>query len=163
MNDGEKHINLFEEQERLLQNKDMAELKRLKEEEFLKGKNVDYSTRFLGSFVNSLSPWYSKKKGTVQERPRNKHYKHLDDVIYGTKTDSRVTKEVIETEKREEQRNREEALRDRTREKIYGKYEEYDQKRTRLDKPQSKPSQDLRKYEEDMLVKEFKSSKEEEL
>ena len=74
-----------------------------------------------------------------------------------------MTKEVIETEKREEQRNREEALRDRTREKMYGKYEEYDQKRTRLDKPQSKPSQNLRMYEEDMLVKEFKSSKEEEL
>lgn len=65
MNEGGKHINLFEEEERLLQNKDMAELKRLKEEEFLKGKNVDYSTRFLGSFVNSLNPWYSKKKGTV--------------------------------------------------------------------------------------------------
>ena len=65
MNDGEKHVNLFEDEERLLQNKDMAELKRLKEEEFLKDKNVDYSTRFLGNFVNSLCPWYSKKKGTV--------------------------------------------------------------------------------------------------
>jgi hypothetical protein len=28
----------------------MSELKRLKEEEFLKDKNMDFSTRFLGTF-----------------------------------------------------------------------------------------------------------------
>jgi hypothetical protein len=40
-------------------------------------------------------PWYSKKKGSIEERPRNKHYKALDDVIYASKTDSKITKEVI--------------------------------------------------------------------
>lgn len=46
-------------------------------------------------------PWYSKKKGYVNDKPKNKHYKDLDDVIYASKTDSKVTKEIIEREKRE--------------------------------------------------------------
>lgn len=49
--DEQKNINLFEEEERLLQNKEMSELKRLKEEEFLRDKNMDFSTRFLGSYA----------------------------------------------------------------------------------------------------------------
>ncbi len=46
-------------------------------------------------------PWYSKKKGYVNDKPKNKHYKDLDDVIYASKTDSKVTKEIIEREKKE--------------------------------------------------------------
>ncbi len=54
---------------------------------------MDFSTRFLGSYAeNSKMPWYSKKKGFVDEKPRNKHYKNLDDVIYAARTDSKVTK-----------------------------------------------------------------------
>jgi hypothetical protein len=42
----------------------MEELKRLKEEEFLRDKNMDFSTRFLGSYAEKKNmPWYSKKKG----------------------------------------------------------------------------------------------------
>ncbi len=57
---------------------------------------MDFSTRFLGSYAeNSKMPWYSKKKGFVDEKPRNKHYKNLDDVIYAARTDSKVTKQII--------------------------------------------------------------------
>jgi len=45
-----KHVNLFEEEERILINKEVADAKRLKEEEFLKDKNMDYSSRFLGTY-----------------------------------------------------------------------------------------------------------------
>ena len=61
-----KHVNLFEEEERILINKEVADAKRLKEEEFLKDKNMDYSSRFLGTYNEERNmPWYSKKKGTV--------------------------------------------------------------------------------------------------
>lgn len=59
---------------------------------------MDFSTRFLGSYAdNNKMPWYSKKKGSIAEKPKNKHYRNLDDVIYASKTDSKITKEVIET------------------------------------------------------------------
>lgn len=99
--DESKPINLFEEEEKILMNREVSELKRLKEEEFLKDKNMDYSTRFLGSYTDEKHrPWYSQKKGTIIEKPRNRHFKELDEVIYGVKTESRVTKEVVEVEKR---------------------------------------------------------------
>lgn len=57
---------------------------------------MDFSTRFLGSYAaQDKLPWYSRKKGAVTDKPKNKNYKHLDDVIYGVKSDSKVTKEVI--------------------------------------------------------------------
>ena len=69
------------------------ELKRLREEDFLKDKNMDYSSKFLGTYNDQRKmPWYSKKKGTQLQKPRNKYYKNLDEVIYGVKTDSRITK-----------------------------------------------------------------------
>ena len=40
-------------------------------------------------------PWYSKKKGTEVQKPKNKHFKNLDEVIYGVKSDSKITKEII--------------------------------------------------------------------
>jgi hypothetical protein len=54
---------------------------------------MDFSTRFLGTYAeNSNMPWYSKKKGFVPEKRKNKYYKKLDDIIYAAKTDSTVTK-----------------------------------------------------------------------
>jgi hypothetical protein len=91
--DQEKNINLFEEEERILMNRELADVKRLKEEEFLKDKNMDFSSKFLGTYTEERNmPWYSKKKGAVQEKRRNRHYRALDDVIEGAKSDSRVTK-----------------------------------------------------------------------
>ena len=35
-----------------------------KEEEFLKGKDMDYSSKFLGTYANDdKKPWYAKRKG----------------------------------------------------------------------------------------------------
>ena len=46
-------------------NREVAELKRLREEDFLKDKNMDYSSKFLGTYNDQRKmPWYSKKKGT---------------------------------------------------------------------------------------------------
>lgn len=71
----------------------------------MKDKNMDFSSRFLGSYNDQKNmPWYSKKKGTTVEKARNRHFKDLDEVIYGVKSDSKVTKEVIAAEKREEER-----------------------------------------------------------
>lgn len=41
------------------------EIKRLREAEFLKDKNMDYSSKFMGIYAegNKMSPWYSKEKG----------------------------------------------------------------------------------------------------
>lgn len=63
---------------------------------------MDFSSRFLGTYNDEKHlPWYSKKKGLALDKPRNRHFKDLDEVIYGVKTDSRITKEIIEAEKRE--------------------------------------------------------------
>lgn len=89
----DKHVNLFEEEEKILMNREAEEVKRLKEEEFLKDKNMDYSSRFLGSYNDSKNlPWYSKKKGDLPQKHRNKHFKKIDKVIYGTKTESNITR-----------------------------------------------------------------------
>jgi len=86
-------VNLFEEEERILLNKEVNEAKRMKEEEFLKDKNMDFSSRFLGTYNDEKHmPWYSKKKGVQSEKHKNRHFVDLDDVIYGTKTDSKITK-----------------------------------------------------------------------
>jgi hypothetical protein len=69
---------------------------------------MDFSSRFLGTYNDQKQmPWYSKKKGFQPEKHKNRHFIDLDDVIYGAKTDSRITKEVIEAEKREAFRARE--------------------------------------------------------
>ena len=74
-------------------NKEIVESKRLKEEEFFKEKNVDYSTRFFGTYGDeSRQPWYIKKKGDNTQERKSKHFKPLDEVIYGLKTESKVTK-----------------------------------------------------------------------
>jgi len=94
--DENKHVNLFEEEERILASRDLAEMKRLREEEFIKDKNMDFSSRFLGNYNEKRNmPWYSKKKGEERQVPTNKYYKHLDDVIEGAKSDSKVTKDFI--------------------------------------------------------------------
>jgi hypothetical protein len=63
--DESKNINLFQEEERILTNREVEEQKRLKEEQFLKDKNMDYSSRFLGSYNDDKQkPWYSQKKGS---------------------------------------------------------------------------------------------------
>lgn len=123
---------------------------------------MDFSSRFLGNYNDEKRlPWYSKKKGLVPDKPRKKHFKDLDEVIYGVKTDSRITKEIIEAEKREEIRAKEEERRDRTREKVFKRYEEYEDKFARIEAKESFLTKDLLKHEEDLLIKEYKSSKEE--
>ena len=121
MADEQKHINLFEQEERTLANREVEQLKRLKEDEFLRGKNMDYSTRFLGSYADQTKmPWYSKKKGVNAQKPANK-YIDLQDVIVVAKSDSKITKEMVEVEKREESRYHKQQRRDRTREKVWQK------------------------------------------
>lgn len=63
---------------------------------------MDFSTRFLGSYADQTKmPWYSKKKGATSQKPSNK-YINLEDVIVVAKSDSKITKEMVEVEKREE-------------------------------------------------------------
>jgi hypothetical protein len=95
---------------------------------------MDYSSKFLGTYNDvNHQPWYVKTKGTAVNKRKNKHYIDLDDIIYGQKTDSKITKEVIEAEKREAFRFREEEQRDRTREKVFKRYEEYEDRYVRLE------------------------------
>ena len=73
------NFNLFEEEERVLQNQEGEELRKMKEQDFLKEKLSDYSSKFMGSFNDEKQlPWYSKKKGFVAQRPRGRHFKPLD-------------------------------------------------------------------------------------
>lgn len=54
---------------------------------------MDFSSRFLGAYNDQKQiPWYSKKKGFQPEKHKNRHFIDLDDVIYGLKTDSKITR-----------------------------------------------------------------------
>ncbi len=120
---------------------------------------MDYSTRFLGSYADQTKmPWYSKKKGLTGQKPHHK-YIDLQDVIVVAKSDSKITKEMVEVEKREESRYHKQQRRDRTREKNWQKQEEFEREKNRFDKFQSKPVQELIKHEEDLLIQEFKEKK----
>ena len=50
-------------------------------------------------------------------------------------------------------------MKERTREKKYNRYENYEEKLSRLETPKSAPMKDLIQHEEDLLVKEFRSEK----
>lgn len=72
MNDKNKHINLFEKEQQIIENREIQEMKRLQEAEFLKGKDtMDLSSKFLGTYADDKTkPWYIKHKKDVQSTQR---------------------------------------------------------------------------------------------
>jgi hypothetical protein len=54
---------------------------------------MDYSSKFLGTYNDqSMKPWYSKKKGAIEEKNHKRKDRHIEEVIPVVKTSSKVTK-----------------------------------------------------------------------
>jgi hypothetical protein len=59
--ESKKHINLFENEQKMIENREVLEAKILKEREFLKDKSFDMSSKFLGAYSDQQrQPWYLK-------------------------------------------------------------------------------------------------------
>lgn len=63
---------------------------------------MDFSSRFLGTYNDEKHlPWYSRKKGNQNDKQKSRHFLDIDDMIISAKTESNITREVIEAEKRQ--------------------------------------------------------------
>lgn len=66
INEANKHINLFEHEQRILDNREQTEAKIMKEREFLKDKDFDMASKFLGAYNDEkMKPWYLKTDNRV--------------------------------------------------------------------------------------------------
>lgn len=63
-----RHVNLFEKEERLIENQEVLDGKILNEVEFMKDKPLDATSKFLGSYnVDKNKPWYLKTKRETEQ------------------------------------------------------------------------------------------------
>lgn len=77
----------------------------MKEAEFLKDKNMDYSSKFLGTYADGSKklPWYTREKGFVETKRKPTQVEHLLSV---KKSDSNTISEVIKIEQSHNSHNK---------------------------------------------------------
>lgn len=104
MNEEKRHINLFEAEQRIIENKELLDAKIFAEKEHLKNKDIEVASKFLGTFSDErCKPWYMKKKDEkVSEKETSTVYKlgHIKG------THSEVTKDVLNIESQRKSRSR---------------------------------------------------------
>ena len=100
-----QHVNLFEHEQKILENREVLEYKKSKDAKFLKEKDLDYSSKFLGTFNDdSKIPWYAKTKNLKEKSNLRRQRFDMDDLVDKIREEKNRNKNRIYRESLKEER-----------------------------------------------------------